>query len=333
MRYPLCKALLAPGVFLVALQTSCTTPCQRLQNRAQECGHARATYVDERLSQCGAFHDAVGNETMENFVRCVEGAACTDTQAPTRCSQEHFPQAQEDPCERYQIWTLACGLEPFGDIETRCEQLGSSLVGSLVGGEVPEDSQLPNLPDTVAEASVDIYVQCISEEGCPMPEDSRFDECTQAVGDQDAIALIEACLIVGEWTTRCASFDNPLLPIIPQPLPMCLVEANSYQVDSYVAYAQCLEDVPCDSPGQRVLCVALLDPANDNDNLSEQCQALGSYAQSCDSLVAGGNADTCKTLFGGFTQDSMDAYRDCVLASPCDDGLGQSQCLAVLERQ
>ncbi len=291
---------------------ACSTPCGDLAAHAEDCGFAAGRYADDRDSVCQQLrHDLlVDNEpsAFDAFAACVVESECSDGEAIATCSEGEYPEAYADPCQRYRLWAAACGLEPLGT-EDGC-------------GDVEE---------TAAAVPFADWVECITAGGCPLPDDDRYDEC-QDVVPPAMLDLLDACLIIEDWTTACAEVVTSGVPVTETSLVECFIQAQPFTAASYLEYAECLEPVSCDDTLARYTCFGNLDlGVLDPTQVTSQCQELLAYAAHCNNGLGGGSIEACTTMFARVTPESFGAYIVCLKSYPCNDVAAGYECGEYLE--
>lgn len=288
-------------------QAACSTPCDRLKSRTDDCRTTPGRYVDDRRSICTATRDELTPAEFDPFADCVAEAACDDTAAVRRCQDEQI-DTEITSCLQLKLWASACRLEPVGT-DDDCETLNGSM----------------------GEFTFESWVDCITADGCPVPDDPRYDVCQQEILGPGAANLIDACVIVTAWTEECAS--QPLdIPVSEMSFPECIAEAELFSSESYLNYGLCLQTVECNNFGLRLDCIfrlRLLDPSHQ----VVACERLITFAATCGSDIGGGSIDACSRLFARFTPESFDAYVTCIEAGPCDDPAASAQCFPLLDVQ
>jgi len=298
------------GVATVVIgHAACSSPCERLRAHALGCEAAEVRYVPESESACAGIRKDVGKDHFDRFADCVTGSSCDDVDAVDRCAGKHVTGGVDDPCTHYRLWSAACGLEPagFGPGGTGC------------GGV---SSQSPAAPPLT------FWVDCVTAGGCPTTGDDRYDTCQGSSGPSQLGTLIDACVLVQAWTTRCSQETSPI-PVQPTSVPECLVQAQGFTAASYLDYGQCLSRTACDSASGRLACLLMLAPLQ-NDRIGAQCQALVAFTETCGSVVAGSTVEGCRRLFAGVTEASLDAYSACLTAGECGDPQAAARCATLL---
>ena len=295
-------------VLATALGAACGTPCGDLKSRAAHCGTASGPYIDERHSVCTATRNALGKESFDSFAGCVTDAACSDAQAIDRCSSAAL-NGDPTPCTWFELWASACGLEPPGTADD-CQSMVSGM-GDLV---------------------FERWVLCITADGCPQPDDARYDRCQEEILPHTTAQVIDACVLLNAWNQACADVSPDVGAVGGGDLAACVSAAAPFTADSYLAYAQCLSEVACDDLAGRLNCLFQLG-FSDPTTATPACQRLVDFAAGCGTALGGGSVDACVRLYARFTEESLDAYVTCIEGLPCNDTTGQLGCIALLRLQ
>ncbi len=292
-------------VLALAGAAGCTTPCDDLDAHARACKLVPSRYSDDRFAAC----TAVRQETaaFDAFAACVEQAECADRSAVDRCEAEHVGQA--DACLHYRLWGAACGLEPSGT-EEQCATLRSAMT------------------DAVFEA----WVECITADGCPRGNDPRYDVCQDVLFPPAAGQLIDACVLIIEWTRACADAAPDFLPVTASNVLECVAQAGPFSSESFLEYATCLAEIACDDVPGRLDCLLGLEVLDPGDAVAP-CERLVAYSNTCGVNLGGGSVEACSRLFARFTPASLGAFVDCVETYECGDPAAAADCAGLLELQ
>ncbi len=285
---------------------ACATPCESLKERALDCGYAPAADPDEDRNACQRARDTLGREAFESYADCVMDADCGDTEAMDACLQTAVPE--DDPCARLLTWAAGCGLEPPESSDS-CQGLNDSFTG---------------------EATAD-WVGCITSGGCPAgTDDARYDTCQEEIAPGGIVDLFDACILLTDWSDRCAGIALELPVDGGQDFGTCLAQAEFFTAESYYDYAVCLDTVECDDFQHRLACVDMLEFI-DVGSSRDACEELIAFTQTCGSPIGGETEDTCARLFARVTSESLEAFVDCVLSYECGDPEAALVCGPLLE--
>jgi hypothetical protein len=288
---------------IIAAAAACADPCERLEQHARDCHFAESPYVAPEDSTCAAAEDELGDDDFDALTDCVTSSCDSDVSA---CIDEQT-SAAADPCTYLITWAAACSLEPAG-FDDSCAELRQTFVG-----------------DTFAD-----WVECVTASGCPERDDDRFDLCQEAVLPESPLELIEACVLIVDWTSRCAGIADELPVPVGTDYGTCIAQAEPFTTESYLAFAQCQDAVECDDLLGRISCLDALDFV-DLGPAREACARLVTYSATCGSTLGGDSVDACEKTFARFTAASTSAFVDCVEGLSCGDPAALSTCSPLLE--
>jgi hypothetical protein len=291
----------------LALCAGCTTPCDALDARARDCHAAPSRYVDDRYAACTALREDLGTETFDRYASCVREAECGDRDAIERCEARHIGEDTAS-CLHYRLWAAACGLEPTGT-----------------------NDDCATLRDGLSDAVFEQWVTCITTDGCPKGDDPRYDVCQDVLFPPAAGQLIDACVLLIQWTGQCADEAPDFFPVTETDLVGCVTLAEPFSSESFLDYASCLSEIACDDVPGRLDCLLrleLLDPTG----ATAPCERLVAYSNTCGTELGGGSVQACTRLFARFTPESLDDFVTCIEAQPCDQS-DVTACVGLLQAQ
>lgn len=307
--------LTAVLVFCGPLLPGCQkTPCEELQASAESCGSATSPYVPESQSSCNAAQEQYGAESFDSFAECITAASCENTDAVLSCQSTHLPDAGEDPCSKFTLWSIGCGLEP-NTTDPECGGLAAGLAQEAFTG----------------------WVECITADGCPSENDDRYVACQTGLLPTPIDNRLQTCNKIKQWAEQCGPLAPPDNPISFN-LVACLAQGQVVTAESFEEYADCLLDMvtteTCDSNTDRVLCaVTRLKIITPSDNQTGTCERLIQLGEACAGPLTGNSLSGCVQLFSTFTEESFGQYVDCVegIAENCNESADFSGCLSFLK--
>ncbi|MBI5510474.1 MAG: hypothetical protein HY903_17085 [Deltaproteobacteria bacterium] len=293
---------------LIPVLGGCQTPCEQLDRRAAGCELAPSTYADRHHAVCAATAAEVGAEPFAAFASCVLDAPCDDHGVIDRC-QAQAGLEPGSPCRRYQLWAAGCGLEPRGTADA-CQTLTESM-GELVFGN---------------------WVACVTDQGCPVERDPRYDRCQQELVPVGAISIFDACTVLGAWSAACSAMSPDVATVGGGDVASCITASQPFTAASFYDYAQCLAPIACDDLAGRIDCLFRLQPT-DPTGTQAPCERILAYSGICGLDLGGGSVEACVRLFARFTGDSASAYATCLEGKPCDDPTASVECATLLRLQ
>ncbi len=294
-------------LLFLSMSAGCTSPCTAMSEQAKECG-TPVSVSEPGYSVCLDTSNELGEDEFETFSECVLDSKCSEEGAVSVCIVETDTTLEENPCLVYRLWASACGLEPLGT-ENDCENLGASF----------------------AELDFQLWVECVTRDGCPERDDERYDECQSIIAPEGIGDRVDACRMVTEWSAECEASEEYFMEISESDFFICLGESQAFTAESYLAYAECVTALPCDETGGRMDCFLQNLQTIDPDAALEACTKIDEYGQFCGVDVGGESVEGCQNLFGSVSIESLDAYVDCLYDKDCEDQSGQAGCLTLIE--
>ena len=285
----LLTALFLGGALLSGCQKS---SCEALRASAESCENAESPYVPESQSACTAARDHYGVDSFDQFADCVTAASCENDDAILTCQSVHLPEASADPCAKFTLWSVGCGLEPV--------TLGPECGGVTTG---------------LGQEAFSDWVECVTSGGCPSPDDQRSLTCQEGVLPSTISTRLETCNKIKRWADQCGPEAPPESPISFN-LLACLAQGQVVTEESFSQYGDCLLDMvtagTCSSNTDRVLCAFNLQAITPSDIQETTCERLIQLGEACVGSITGNSPSGCTQLFSAFTEESFGAYVDCV---------------------
>lgn len=284
---------------------ACSTPCEALRERADDCESAAAPYVEDERSVCEATRRHLGSQVFDPFAECMLDQRCDSLDAVAYCQKEYIEEP--DPCLRYRLWASACALEPTGTEDDCAAQR------------------------TTTDVAFEAWSDCITEGGCPEEGDDRYDRCQDLLTSPQVPTggILNACMEITQWTEACRELTPETLPPEGASLAACLAQSSSFTADSWIDYAECLAAADCEDMVTRILCLDVLRVV-DVSGAESFCARLMQYSQSCGINLGADSVENCAQVFARFTDESLEEYIACVEAVPCDQPAGTLQCAGAL---
>lgn len=280
---------------LLGLLQGCTTgTCDSLKAHAKGCDGVNIRYVEREQALCGSMRQELTAEIFDPFASCITASECSDNEAIKSCQETHVTAASDNPCLQYKLWSTACGLEPTGT-EDNCSDASQGLTSETFTA----------------------WVECMTGPGCPTSSDNRYSECQRYIVPTSVTDALEACGLIIAWTEGCEGQTSGYLAVDAQDITTCLVQTDVFTAASLLVYGTCLQDVACDDLALRLDCMAKLRFV-DRSPAQAACESLIQYGTSCDvELGFRGSAEVCERLLATFTDESVQAYTDCITAGQC----------------
>jgi len=294
---------LKPVLFLLAVccvTQACQQPCDRLDERASDCGVLLRSGAHKSSQACLAAHDYYGRAALDDYATCLSDLSCQDGAGLLACGSD-LAKTDDSACTRYSLWAIACGLEPAA-ISDNCS--------AYQGIE--------------SSARFALWVDCMTAEACPDSySDERFYRCDNHYLGDAAPIYLDACQLIAEFNQRCFELEIGTAA--------CVLEGQLYTPTSYLAYAQCLAQQECQDQAGQLACGQLRQTPS-SQHAQSACENILAWAQNCGvNAAVGSSLEACMSTLARFTTASLAAYETCITQLPCEQASAAALCVELLE--
>ncbi|MEE2962388.1 MAG: hypothetical protein VYA34_16765 [Myxococcota bacterium] len=271
-----------------------SSPCEALKERSHLCGQPKSRYVDSSQSLCHQVRRELTPQRFDPFADCVLKTACYESRAVNDCAETALKLTGANSCEKYRVWSAACGLEPTAT-DDNCSALSQGVASNVFSS----------------------WVECVTKPGCLKENDDRFDTCGSTLSAPPTVMALQACSIIVQWSQGCDLPNLGGFKLEAEDIGSCLLQTELFSVESLFEYAKCIQPLQCEELEERLACINefRLAPKPPTDS---NCEELINYLEHCNTNLGFTNKKACNRIFVNFSEESFSEYTNCITSANCE---------------